>query len=159
AEVPLATRRRPRAALGVAVAILYVFLCASAFVPSRILARGAPPLTILSFRFLLAAGPLFVGGGATVLPVARGIPTWHPARGPGKPDLAPALRPGRGQQCTLPGAQLRGLAAHVGRHGVDHRQHESAHPGAGGSVALARASDAAEGHRAPPGLRGRGAGD
>src|SRR4051794_39250860 len=48
-------------ALGVGAAILYVFLWASAFVPSRILAHSAPPLTILWIRFLIAGGVLFVG--------------------------------------------------------------------------------------------------
>src|SRR6184192_858164 len=76
AEVSLPAQRRPRAALGVAVAILYVFLWASAFVPSRILARGAPPLTILSIRFLLAGGLLFAGVWAARLPVPRDGATW-----------------------------------------------------------------------------------
>jgi drug/metabolite transporter (DMT)-like permease len=76
AEVPLSPQRRPRAALGVAVAILYVFLWASAFVPSRVLARGAPPLTILWMRFLLAGGLLFAGVWAARLPVPRDMSTW-----------------------------------------------------------------------------------
>jgi drug/metabolite transporter (DMT)-like permease len=76
AEVALSRQPRSRSALGVAVAILYVFLWASAFVPSRILARGAPPLTILSIRFLLAGGLLFVGVFATRLPVPRDGATW-----------------------------------------------------------------------------------
>ena len=46
--------------MGTAAAILYVFLWASAFVPSRILGRAAPPLTILWIRFFLAGGALFV---------------------------------------------------------------------------------------------------
>ena len=76
AEVSLPTERRARAALGVAAAILYVFLWASAFVPSRILARGAPPLTILWIRFLLAGGLLFVGVWLARLPVPRDCATW-----------------------------------------------------------------------------------
>ncbi len=76
AEISVPAQRRPRAALGVAVAILYVFLWASAFVPSRILARGAPPLTILWIRFLLAGGLLFAGVWAARLPVPRDGPTW-----------------------------------------------------------------------------------
>lgn len=59
-----------------AVAVLYVFLWASAFVPSRILARGAPPLTILAIRFLIAGGLLFVGVFAARLPVPRDGATW-----------------------------------------------------------------------------------
>jgi len=76
AEVSVPAQRRPGVALGVAVAILYVFLWASAFVPSRILARGAPPLTILWIRFLLAGGLLFAGVWAARLPVPRDGPTW-----------------------------------------------------------------------------------
>lgn len=76
AEVPLPTEPRPRPALGVAVAILYVFLWASAFVPSRVLALGAPPLTILWMRFLLAGGLLFAVARIARLPVPRGGGTW-----------------------------------------------------------------------------------
>jgi drug/metabolite transporter (DMT)-like permease len=76
AEVLLPTEHRSRSALGVAAAILYVFLWASAFVPSRILARGAPPLTILAFRFLFAGGLLFLGVWAARLPVPRDRGTW-----------------------------------------------------------------------------------
>ena len=70
------SEHRSRSALGVAAAILYVFLWASAFVPSRILARGAPPLTILAIRFILAGGLLFAGVWAARLPVPRDGPTW-----------------------------------------------------------------------------------
>ena len=76
AEVPLPTEPRPRPALGVAAAILYVFLWASAFVPSRILALGAPPLTILWIRFLLAGGLLFAVARIARLPVPRDGGTW-----------------------------------------------------------------------------------
>src|SRR5947209_2877901 len=68
--------RRARSALGVGAAILYVFLWASAFVPSRILARGAPPLTILAIRFILAGGLLFAGVWAARMPVPRDGATW-----------------------------------------------------------------------------------
>ena len=71
-----ASRGKPRTALGVAAAILYVFLWASAFVPSRVLARGAPPLSILSIRFLLAGAVLFGGAWAFRLPIPRGPGTW-----------------------------------------------------------------------------------
>src|SRR5258708_25818669 len=60
-----------RAALGVAAAILYVFLWASAFVPSRVLARGAPPLSILSLRFMVAGGLLLVGAKLARLAISR----------------------------------------------------------------------------------------
>ena len=49
---------------------------ASAFVPSRILARGAPPLTILWIRVLLAAVLLFAGAWAAKLPIPRDRATW-----------------------------------------------------------------------------------
>ena len=68
--------RRARSALGVGAAILYVFLWASAFVPSRILARGALPLTILAIRFILAGGLLSSGVWAACLPVPRDGATW-----------------------------------------------------------------------------------
>src|SRR3954463_4085886 len=73
---PARARPVPKGALGAAAAILYVFLWASAFVPSRILARGAPPLTILAIRFILAGGSLFAGVWAARLPVPRDGATW-----------------------------------------------------------------------------------
>jgi drug/metabolite transporter (DMT)-like permease len=69
-------RAVPRGALGAAAAILYVFLWASAFVPSRVLARGAPPLGILAIRFLIAGGILMVLAAALRLPVPRDGGTW-----------------------------------------------------------------------------------
>jgi drug/metabolite transporter (DMT)-like permease len=65
-----------RAALGVAAAILYVFLWASAFVPSRILARGAPPITILSLRFMLAGGLLLAVARLAGLVIPRDRKSW-----------------------------------------------------------------------------------
>jgi drug/metabolite transporter (DMT)-like permease len=65
-----------KGALGAAAAILYVFIWASAFVPSRVLARGAPPLSILWIRFLIA-GALLLGWAMLVrLPIPRDLPTW-----------------------------------------------------------------------------------
>lgn len=78
AEAELAGRRLPAAQglLGAGAAILYVFLWAAAFVPSRVLARGAPPLTILWIRFLIAAA-LLLGAAALVrLPFPRDRATW-----------------------------------------------------------------------------------
>ena len=63
-------------ALGVGAAILYVFLWASAFVPSRILAHSAPPLTILWIRFLIAGSALFLGARLAGLPLPRDAATW-----------------------------------------------------------------------------------
>lgn len=57
-------------------AILYVFLWASAFVPSRILAHSAPPLTILWIRFLVAGGVLFAGARLAGLNLPRDRATW-----------------------------------------------------------------------------------
>jgi drug/metabolite transporter (DMT)-like permease len=63
-------------ALGAAAAILYVFLWAAAFVPSRVLAHSAPPLSILWIRFLLAGGLLFAGVLLAKLPLPRELGTW-----------------------------------------------------------------------------------
>jgi probable blue pigment (indigoidine) exporter len=60
----------------VGAAILYVFLWASAFVPSRILAHSAPPLTILWIRFLVAGGVLFAGARLAGLNLPRDGATW-----------------------------------------------------------------------------------
>jgi drug/metabolite transporter (DMT)-like permease len=65
-----------RDAVGVAAAIVYVFLWASAFVPSRILARGGPPLTILSLRFLVAGGVLLAGARAARIAIPRDAQSW-----------------------------------------------------------------------------------
>ena len=65
-----------RDAAGAAAAIVYIFLWASAFVPSRILARGAPPLTILSLRFLVAGGLLLAGARAARLAIPRDVGSW-----------------------------------------------------------------------------------
>ena len=71
-------RRLPvaKGALGACAAILYVFLWASAFVPSRVLARGAPPLTILWIRFLIAGGILLVAARFAGVPFPRDRATW-----------------------------------------------------------------------------------
>lgn len=63
-------------ALGAAAAILYVFLWAAAFVPSRVLAHSAPPLSILWIRFLIAGGLLFAGVLLAKLPLPRDLMTW-----------------------------------------------------------------------------------
>jgi drug/metabolite transporter (DMT)-like permease len=54
----------PRAGLATAAAVFYVVLWASAFVPSRVLATGGPPLWTLAIRFLCA--------GALLVAIARG---------------------------------------------------------------------------------------
>src|SRR5712664_1051876 len=69
-------RAIPRGALGAAAAVLYVFLWATAFVPSRVLARGAPPLGILAIRFLLAGGILLAIAAVLRMPIPRDRRTW-----------------------------------------------------------------------------------
>ena len=69
-------RLHPAGALGAAAAILYVFLWATAFVPSRVLARSAPPLSILWIRFLAAGALLFAGVRVAKVPVPRDRGTW-----------------------------------------------------------------------------------
>jgi len=68
--------RAERDVLGVAAALLYIFLWASAFVPSRVLARGAPPLWILSIRFLIAGALLLVGAMFARQEIPRRLKTW-----------------------------------------------------------------------------------
>ena len=70
---PLA-QRRP--ALGVLAAIVYVFVWASAFVPSRVLARESPPLTILVLRFLFAGGMLLLFAKLSKLSIPRAPRVW-----------------------------------------------------------------------------------
>src|SRR3954469_798466 len=62
--------------IGVVAAVGYVFLWASAFVPSRILARSAPPLGILSLRVLFAGALLLAGAMALPLATPRGGAAW-----------------------------------------------------------------------------------
>jgi drug/metabolite transporter (DMT)-like permease len=62
--------------IGAAAAILYVFLWATAFVPSRVLARDAPPLWILTLRFGIAGGLLLLLAVAMRLPIPRDARTW-----------------------------------------------------------------------------------
>jgi drug/metabolite transporter (DMT)-like permease len=65
-----------RAWLLTAGAVFYVFLWASAFVPSRIIATGAPPLWVLSARFLCAGALLVVIARAARLPWPVGARAW-----------------------------------------------------------------------------------
>jgi len=65
-----------QAALGATAAIAYVFVWALGFVPSRVLARGAPPLSILSIRFLIAGGLLLGGAKLAKLSIPRDPRTW-----------------------------------------------------------------------------------
>lgn len=63
-------------ALGVGAALLYVFLWASAFVPSRVLAREAPPLSILCLRFLVAGGFLLAVAKLAGWKIPRDARSW-----------------------------------------------------------------------------------
>jgi probable blue pigment (indigoidine) exporter len=63
-------------AKGALAAISYVFIWASAFVPSRVLAHTGMPLSILWIRFLAAGGLLFVGARVIGLPIPRDGGTW-----------------------------------------------------------------------------------
>src|SRR5438477_5278317 len=63
-------------AKGALAAILYVFLWAAAFVPSRVLAHSAPPLSILWIRFVGAGVLLFAGVRVAGLPIPRDGGTW-----------------------------------------------------------------------------------
>ncbi len=62
--------------MGAAAAIAYVFLWAAAFVPSRVMAREAPPLWILSIRFLIAGGLLLAGAKLAGLSFPKHPRTW-----------------------------------------------------------------------------------
>ena len=67
---------RAHSRLGTPAAILYVLLWAAAFVPSRVLAHSAPPLSILWIRFLIAGALLFAGVFFARLPLPRDAGTW-----------------------------------------------------------------------------------
>jgi drug/metabolite transporter (DMT)-like permease len=65
---------RPRAngAAHTLLAVLYIFLWASAFVPSRVVSTSAPPLWVLAIRFSLAGGLLLAGAlAAGIRPPSR----------------------------------------------------------------------------------------
>ena len=78
-EATVQHRGRPIAArgvLGASAAILYVFVWATAFVPSRVLARDTPPLWILTVRFSLAGGILLLIAAALRLRIPRDARSW-----------------------------------------------------------------------------------
>jgi drug/metabolite transporter (DMT)-like permease len=70
------TGPRAQGALHTVLAVLYIFLWASAFVPSRVVSTTAPPLWILSFRFTLAGALLLGGALAAGLALPRDPRTW-----------------------------------------------------------------------------------
>jgi drug/metabolite transporter (DMT)-like permease len=67
---------RAGGALGTVAAIFYIFLWASAFVPSRIVSISAPPLWILAVRFGIAGGVLLLGAVASGIPLPRKPSQW-----------------------------------------------------------------------------------
>jgi drug/metabolite transporter (DMT)-like permease len=67
---------RAGGALGTVAAIFYIFLWASAFVPSRIVSTSAPPLWILAIRFGIAGGLLLAGAVASGIPLPRKPSQW-----------------------------------------------------------------------------------
>jgi drug/metabolite transporter (DMT)-like permease len=77
-EIPddLRAAARPASALVSAGAFFFVLLWAAAFVPSRILARNAPPLGILVVRFVLSGALLLGVAAAQRLPFPRDRATW-----------------------------------------------------------------------------------
>jgi drug/metabolite transporter (DMT)-like permease len=62
--------------LGTALALLYVFLWASAFVPSRVLSTSGPPLWTLVVRFGFAGGLLLLGTWAAGIPLPTRRGQW-----------------------------------------------------------------------------------
>lgn len=66
----------PGAKLATAVAVFYVLLWASAFVPSRVIATGAPPLWVLAARFLVAGALLVATARGAHLPWPRDARSW-----------------------------------------------------------------------------------
>jgi drug/metabolite transporter (DMT)-like permease len=67
---------RPGTVTGTLAAILYIFLWASAFVPSRVVSTSAPPLWILAVRFSLAGGLLLLGALAAGIALPRTRRQW-----------------------------------------------------------------------------------
>jgi drug/metabolite transporter (DMT)-like permease len=70
------TNPRAQGALHTLLAVFYIFLWASAFVPSRVVSTTAPPLWILAFRFSLAGALLLGGALAAGLKLPREPRTW-----------------------------------------------------------------------------------
>jgi drug/metabolite transporter (DMT)-like permease len=65
-----------RGALHTLLAIFYIFLWASAFVPSRVVSTTAPPLWILALRFSAAGALLLAGSALAGLPLPREPRMW-----------------------------------------------------------------------------------
>lgn len=71
------TRRVPiRRSVVVAVALLYILLWSSAFIATKVGVTHSPPLTLLSTRFLVAAGAMAVLARVQRLPWPHGRRDW-----------------------------------------------------------------------------------
>lgn len=70
------SHHRARGTLGTALALLYVFLWASAFVPSRVLSTSGPPLWTLVLRFLFSGGLLLAGTQWRRIPLPDRAEQW-----------------------------------------------------------------------------------
>ncbi|HEY2029925.1 MAG TPA: DMT family transporter [Myxococcales bacterium] len=77
------SKARASGTVGTLVAIFYIFLWASAFVPSRLVSISAPPLWILALRFVVAGGVLLAGAlfAGIALPRTRSQWLWLLALG------------------------------------------------------------------------------
>jgi len=67
---------RARAAAGTFAAIFYIFLWASAFVPSRMVSTSAPPFWILAIRLGIAGALLLAGARAAAIAFPRKRRQW-----------------------------------------------------------------------------------
>jgi len=70
------SKARAAGTVGTLAAIFYIFLWASAFVPSRILSVSAPPLWVLAIRFVFAGGVLLAGAVMAGIPLPRSASQW-----------------------------------------------------------------------------------
>lgn len=67
---------RTRVWTGTLGAILFIFLWASAFVPSRIVSVSAPPFWVLAIRFSIAGGALLIGALLAKIALPRTRSQW-----------------------------------------------------------------------------------
>jgi drug/metabolite transporter (DMT)-like permease len=65
-----------RAVTGTLAAIFYIFLWASAFVPSRMVSTSAPPLWVLAVRFTIAGAALLAGALAARIALPKTGKQW-----------------------------------------------------------------------------------
>jgi len=118
-------RAIPRGALGAAAAVLYVFSGPPRSCPAACW-HAAPRRS--------ASSPSLPSRRRHPPGHCRSTADAHPAR---PQDLGPALRAWPGRKRPVPRHDLRSAATPLRRNGVDHRQHQSAHPRAAGPSLLA----------------------